>query len=158
MSCWRDPQVQVSENYSYYTKWRPIIFKSCSIKSDLIKSGAMCWLSWKLYVIEQYLKMRIRWIFSVLMVYTKFKFKEATPRGVFIPVYKKTPEMPGFTKMTRLDSLQQVHFTISSKGCTKATGKMRRKYDTITRWLCHAAFTHEWAYCGAAYVSNSHFK
>ena len=30
----------------------------------------------------------------------KFKFNEATPRGVPGPVFKKTPEMPGFTKMT----------------------------------------------------------
>ena len=30
----------------------------------------------------------------------KFKFNEAAPRGVPGPVFKKTPEMPGFTKMT----------------------------------------------------------
>ena len=32
----------------------------------------------------------------------KFKFNEGTPRGVPGPVFKKTPEMPRFTKMTPL--------------------------------------------------------
>ena len=31
--------------------------------------------------------------------FIKFKFNEATPRGVPGPVFKKTPEMPGFTKI-----------------------------------------------------------
>ena len=29
VSCWRDPQLQVSENYSDLTKWRSTIFKFC---------------------------------------------------------------------------------------------------------------------------------
>ena len=29
VSCWRDPQLQVSENYSDLTKWRSKNFKSC---------------------------------------------------------------------------------------------------------------------------------
>ena len=29
VSRWRDPQLQVSENYSDLTKWRSTIFKSC---------------------------------------------------------------------------------------------------------------------------------
>ena len=29
VACWRDPQLQVSENYSDLTKWRSTVFKSC---------------------------------------------------------------------------------------------------------------------------------
>ena len=38
--------------------------------------------------------------YKLYMLIFKFKFNEATPRGVPGPVFKKTPEMPGFTKMT----------------------------------------------------------
>ena len=32
----------------------------------------------------------------------RLEFNEATPRGVPGPVFKKTPEMPGITKKTRI--------------------------------------------------------
>ena len=38
VSRWRDPQLQVSENYSDLTKWRSTNFKSCWIMSLFIKS------------------------------------------------------------------------------------------------------------------------
>ena len=36
VSRWRDPQLQVSENYSDLTKWRSILFKSCWLMSHFI--------------------------------------------------------------------------------------------------------------------------
>ena len=33
VSCWRDPQLQASENYSNLTKWRSLILKSCWLVS-----------------------------------------------------------------------------------------------------------------------------
>ena len=36
VSRWRDPQLQVSENYSYLTKWRSTVFKSCWLMSHFI--------------------------------------------------------------------------------------------------------------------------
>ena len=34
---WRDPQLQVSENYSDLTKWRSTVFKYCWLMSHFIK-------------------------------------------------------------------------------------------------------------------------
>ena len=34
--CWRDPQLQVSENWSDLTKWRSTLFKSCWLMSHVI--------------------------------------------------------------------------------------------------------------------------
>ena len=36
VSRWRDPQLQVSENYSDLTKWRSTNFKSCWLMSHFI--------------------------------------------------------------------------------------------------------------------------
>ena len=36
VSRWRDPQLQVSENYSDLTKWRSTLFKSCWLMSHFI--------------------------------------------------------------------------------------------------------------------------
>ena len=36
VSRWRDPQLQVSENYSGLTKWRSTLFKSCWLMSYFI--------------------------------------------------------------------------------------------------------------------------
>ena len=36
VSCWRDPQLQVSENYSDLTKWRSTLFRSCWLMSHFI--------------------------------------------------------------------------------------------------------------------------
>ena len=36
VSRWRDPQLQVSENYSDLTKWRSSLFKSCRLMSHFI--------------------------------------------------------------------------------------------------------------------------
>ena len=36
VSRWRNPQLQVSENYSDLTKWRSIVFKSCWLMSHFI--------------------------------------------------------------------------------------------------------------------------
>ena len=36
VSRWRDPQLQVSENYSDLTKWRATLFKSCWLMSHFI--------------------------------------------------------------------------------------------------------------------------
>ena len=36
VSRWRDPQLQVSENYSDLTKWRSTLFKSCCLMSHFI--------------------------------------------------------------------------------------------------------------------------
>ena len=36
VSRWRDPQLQVSENYSDLTKWRSTVFKSCWLMSHSI--------------------------------------------------------------------------------------------------------------------------
>ena len=36
VSCWRDSQLQVSENYSELTKWRSTLFKSCWLMSHFI--------------------------------------------------------------------------------------------------------------------------
>ena len=36
VSRWRDPQLQVSENYSDLTKWRSTVFKYCSLMSHFI--------------------------------------------------------------------------------------------------------------------------
>ena len=47
----------------------------------------------------QYRRYRVAKSYTILAKF-KFKFNEATPRGVPGPVFKKTPEMPGFTKMT----------------------------------------------------------
>ena len=50
VSRWRDPQLQVSENYSELTKWRSII--SCCLMSRFISNMfknwyLMCWFKWK---------------------------------------------------------------------------------------------------------------
>ena len=39
----RDPQLQVSENYSDLTKWGPTIFKSCWLMSDFIFTIFKMW-------------------------------------------------------------------------------------------------------------------
>ena len=36
VSCWRDPQLQVSENYSDLTKWGSTVFKYCWFMSHFI--------------------------------------------------------------------------------------------------------------------------
>ena len=36
VSRWRDPQLQVSENYSDLTNWRSTLFKSCWLMSHFI--------------------------------------------------------------------------------------------------------------------------
>ena len=36
VSRWRDPQLQVSENYSDLTKWSPTVFKHCWLMSHFI--------------------------------------------------------------------------------------------------------------------------
>ena len=56
----------------------------------------------------------------------KFKFNEATPRGVPGPVFKKTPEMPGFTKMTTIMELKARAGTIFHN-CEKSNDGNPRK-------------------------------
>ena len=43
VSRWRDPQLQVSENYSDLTKWRSTVFKSCWFMSYLIFNIFKLW-------------------------------------------------------------------------------------------------------------------
>ena len=43
VSRWRDPQLQVSENYSDLTKWRSTNFKSCWLMSLLILNRFKSW-------------------------------------------------------------------------------------------------------------------
>ena len=43
VSRWRDPQLQVSENYSDLTKWRSILFKSCWLMSHFIFNIFKMW-------------------------------------------------------------------------------------------------------------------
>ena len=40
---WRDPQLQVSENYSDLTKWRSTLFKSCWLMSHFIFNIFKMW-------------------------------------------------------------------------------------------------------------------
>ena len=52
VSRWRDPQLQVSENYSDLTKWKSILFKSCLSMSHFILNifkmwYLMCWYKMK---------------------------------------------------------------------------------------------------------------
>ena len=44
VSRWRDPQLQVSENYSDLTKWGPTVFKSCWLMSHFILNMFKRWL------------------------------------------------------------------------------------------------------------------
>ena len=50
VSRWRDPQLQVSENYSDLTKWRSTLFKSCWLMSLMVltclKGGTECGNNW----------------------------------------------------------------------------------------------------------------
>ena len=47
VSRWRDPQLQVSENYSDLTKWRSTLFKSCWLMSYYgLKCGTECGNNW----------------------------------------------------------------------------------------------------------------
>ena len=41
--CRRDPQLQVSENYSDLTKWRSTLFKSCWLMSHFIFNIFKMW-------------------------------------------------------------------------------------------------------------------
>ena len=47
VSCWRDPKLQVSENYSDLRKWRSTNFKSCWLMSlfifNMFKSWYVMW-------------------------------------------------------------------------------------------------------------------
>ena len=43
VSRWRDPQLQVSENYSAWTKWRSTLFKSCWLISHFIFNIFKMW-------------------------------------------------------------------------------------------------------------------
>ena len=43
VSRWRDPQLQVSENYSDLTKWRLTLFKSCWLMSHFIVNIFKMW-------------------------------------------------------------------------------------------------------------------
>ena len=43
VSRWRDPQLQVSENYSDLTKWRSTLFKSCWLMSQFIFNIFKMW-------------------------------------------------------------------------------------------------------------------
>ena len=43
VSRWRDPQLQVSENYSDLTKWRLTLFKSCWLMSHFICNIFKMW-------------------------------------------------------------------------------------------------------------------
>ena len=43
VSRWRDPQLQVSENYSDLTKWRSTLFKSCWLMSHFIFTIFIMW-------------------------------------------------------------------------------------------------------------------
>ena len=43
VSRWRDPQLQVSENYSDLTKWRSTLFKSCWLMSHFIFTIFKMW-------------------------------------------------------------------------------------------------------------------
>ena len=43
VSRWRDPQLQVSENYSDLTKWRSTVFKSCLFMSHFIFNIFKMW-------------------------------------------------------------------------------------------------------------------
>ena len=43
VSCWLDPQLQVSENYSELTKWRSTVFKSCWLMSHFIFNIFKTW-------------------------------------------------------------------------------------------------------------------
>ena len=43
VSRWRDPQLQVSKNYSDLTKWRSTVFKSCWLMSHFIFSMFKRW-------------------------------------------------------------------------------------------------------------------
>ena len=43
VSRWRDPQLQVSENYSDLTKWRSTIFKSCWLMANIIFNIFKMW-------------------------------------------------------------------------------------------------------------------
>ena len=43
VSRWRDPQLQVSENYSDLTKWRSTLFKSCWLMSHFILNIFKMW-------------------------------------------------------------------------------------------------------------------
>ena len=43
VSRWRDPQLQVSENYSYLTKWRSTLIKSCWLMSHFIFNIFKMW-------------------------------------------------------------------------------------------------------------------
>ena len=45
VSRWRDPQLQVSENYSDLTKWRSTLFKSCWLMSHFIFNIFKMWYS-----------------------------------------------------------------------------------------------------------------
>ena len=43
VSRWRDPQLQVSENYSDLTEWRSTVFKSCWLMSHFIFNMFKMW-------------------------------------------------------------------------------------------------------------------
>ena len=43
VSRWRDPQLQVSENYSDLTKWRSTVFKSCWLMSHFFFNIFKMW-------------------------------------------------------------------------------------------------------------------
>ena len=43
VSRWRDPQLQVSENYSHLTNWRSTLFKSCWLMSHFIFNIFKMW-------------------------------------------------------------------------------------------------------------------
>ena len=45
VSRWRDPQLQVSENYSDLTKWRSTLFKSCWLMSHFLVNMFWKWYS-----------------------------------------------------------------------------------------------------------------
>ena len=50
----RDPQLQVSENYSDLTKWRPTIFKSCWLMSDFIFTIFKMYLIISIYMLPYF--------------------------------------------------------------------------------------------------------
>ena len=55
VSRWRDPQLQVSENYSDLTKWRSTLFKYCWLMSHFIFNMCkrwylLCWYKMKTWM------------------------------------------------------------------------------------------------------------
>ena len=46
VSRWRDPQLQVSENYSDLTKWRSTVFKYCWLMSYIFNMFKRWYLMW----------------------------------------------------------------------------------------------------------------